>query len=391
MKRQEDIIREKLEAFEEVLPEGSLADFRSRYEASKAAAGRKPARTVWYYAAAALAACLAAVFVLNRQGEGTMVPASDRLVEVVRDDQPRELAADVVEDVKTVKAPDAVRIVHSAESVYTAMLDEADAARADAEVEVEVEVEDAAGTEDSIETADGPDVRSNADFKINPDRAVVSVLGGTAIGGLLAIASPVILKSDMAVNSTMDSPEHPYGSPPDDPYIDYTPGEILKSSSHSIPLKLGASIRWILTERLSLTSGLEYSRYSSTFRYSESGKHRQQAHYLGIPVRADYSFARSRWLDAYAGAGGTVDYCLAARDYAVSAGGEGTMIPKDGISLSLQAAAGAQLNLTPALGIYLEPQLTWAVPSETRVLETYRTEHPLSFNISTGLRITLGK
>ena len=40
--------------------------------------------------------------------------------------------------------------------------------------------------------------------------------------------------------------------------------------------------------------------------------------------------------------------------------------------------------------LYLEPELSWTAPAPARNLITYRTGHPLTFSLATGLRITLG-
>ena len=75
-------------------------------------------------------------------------------------------------------------------------------------------------------------------------------------------------------------------------------------------------------------------------------------------------------------------------------------------------AGGIQINANKRMGLYLEPELVWTggkpstaeervypegwygyeIPTEESIgLQTYRTEHPFMFSISTGLRINLGK
>ena len=69
----------------------------------------------------------------------------------------------------------------------------------------------------------------------------------------------------------------------------------------------------------------------------------------------------------------------------------GIDIPRDGFSFSLLGAGGVQFKVTRHLGLYVEPEISWTLPSEKRVLETYRSAHPFLFSVATGLRINLDK
>jgi hypothetical protein len=69
----------------------------------------------------------------------------------------------------------------------------------------------------------------------------------------------------------------------------------------------------------------------------------------------------------------------------------GKAIPKDGLSLSLLGAGGVQMNMTKRLGLYVEPELSWRIPSEKNMLQTYRSQHPLMFSVNAGLRINIGE
>lgn len=114
------------------------------------------------------------------------------------------------------------------------------------------------------------------------------------------------------------------------------------------------------------------------------GGKKQLAHYLGIPLRLDRIIASNGRWDAYIGAGIEGDYCVGA-----TLGG--APVGKDGFGLSLMGAGGVQWNFTDALGLYVEPEIIWAVPSERRVLMTYRTEHPFMLSVTGGIRVNIGK
>ena len=120
------------------------------------------------------------------------------------------------------------------------------------------------------------------------------------------------------------------------------------------------------------------------FTYYVSGEKIQNAHYIGIPVRLDWTLASGRWLDVYLGGGLEADYCLGATL-------AGERIAKDGFGLSLLGAGGIQLNLTKQIGLYVEPEISWTIPSESRVLQTYRSDNPVMFSLTSGIRFSISK
>ena len=159
---------------------------------------------------------------------------------------------------------------------------------------------------------------------------------------------------------------------------------LVGSPVHHFPLKVGLSA-WIpVGDRLYISTGLDYSRYQSELKYSRSGERKQLAHYLGVPVRLDWVFASGKRFDVYVGGGLEGEFCVGA-----SLGG--MEISKDGFKLSLLGAGGVQMNLTQRLGLYVEPQLMWRIPTDDNILATYRSAHPLMFSMATGLRIHVGR
>ena len=186
-----------------------------------------------------------------------------------------------------------------------------------------------------------------------------------------------MLNSNVATNTPQSSPTEgeKYTADP-------KPDERTYNNTHNMPLRAGLSIRVPFNERWSLTTGVDYSWYSSTIGYSVTGGHKQDAHYIGIPVRADFTIARNRWLDVYVGAGASADFCVAAFE-------AGQKIGKDGVGFSLIGAGGVQFNITDNLGIFLDPTLSWNIPSNNNVLDIYKSAHPFMFSVSTGLRVTI--
>lgn len=405
MKRWEDIIKDKLEGYEANLPEGSLSDFRRRLDESRMPVRKRPKLSIGYVVAAAVAVCLALVFIINGLWKGDSIDENPLLAETIDgikkneefDVSNEETIYDSSTEPKRNLASVDVRIMTSMGGTKSSV-NNSETAKAVAEDQIDNneigEPTFSAGTaEENVENEDKSSLSDN-NIKENTRLLAVddqnkqsflkknkvgiaagSVLGTGLVGGLASTTGQIM------------SSEGDYAAPP----IFADPGEgnnhfqdnPAGDPEHSFPLRVGLSVRRALSDKFSLTSGLEYSMYSSTYEYSLSGEKKQHAHYLGIPVRIDYSFARSKWLDVYIGAGGMIDYCLSAQL-------DGKEIKKDGFSFSLVGAGGVQLNVSKCVGVFMEPQIVWSIPSSNRTLETYRTEHPVSFNISTGLRVTIG-
>ena len=429
MRNWEDILKEKLDGYESPLPEGSLAEFRARREGAAPAAKRYAPRRGWALAGAAAvaaAAGLAALLLPPRPAvpeDAVQIIQNQPVAEAVEPD-----TVDI-DEAAPVLAPVAQPV--SRKSTWSAPV-------ARQETENEVETAEPSGIEPTeevtapveepvevaIEPAKEPTVSKAASPFVPPSTQpreiqmkVAPVAGAVAGGGLLvAVLTPwarrgnpsstnpvpansanTIDNSRPAINgfnyagtltNAVSDPYSPnaYGNLKDqsEEMTALEPLDVLADYTHYRPLKAGVSTRIPLTEKWSVTTGLTYSLYRSKLTFSLSGEQAQQAHYLGIPVRFDWTLASNRWLDVYLGAGVAGDLCVG------SALG-GSAFAKDGPAFSLLGAGGLQWNILPRLGLYVEPELSWTVPSDKHVLKTYRQEHPFIFTVATGLRINLGK
>jgi len=374
MSKWEDIVKERLEASDRTLPEGAFAEFR----ALRAGAGPAPAAKrfplVWALVPA-VAAGLAAVLLLRQPGE----PGED--LQVIR--QPAAPVVAVSDSTEAVPLEVAVPVM-SRPLVARASVPKAAAPSATLPAELPAEPETIetaelgeASVDDPVVTRTSPFVPEGAGSK-TVGMKVGPAAGIVAGGGLLAaLAVPYLRFGQVAAAGPAysDSPVYQIGSKPIEDHLTRAP-------EHAFPLKLGLSVRFPLSERLSLTTGLDYSLYSSKFTYAVSGEGWQLAHYLGIPVRLDWTLASGRMLDVYLGAGSEGDFCVAATY-------DGHGIRKDGFSFSLLGAGGVQFNISRRTGLYVEPALSWTILSDSRVLETWRSVTPLAFSVVAGVRITL--
>lgn len=156
------------------------------------------------------------------------------------------------------------------------------------------------------------------------------------------------------------------------------------SYSHQIPISVGLSFRFGITDRLSINTGLNYTRYASTRERIYTGtaqprKDRQYAHYIGIPVRLDWIPVNRKRFNFYIGAGFTMDKCIYA-----SVGGE--RLKEKQVLFGVNGNVGIQVNLAPRTGLFLEPEISYSLNKGT--IETYRSEHPLMLSARAGLRLS---
>ena len=407
MRKWEDIVKEKLEGYGSTLPEGSLADFRARRDGGAGAPATKRFPLVWALAPAL--AVLAAVLFLRQPAapdEGVrLVQQPAKPVPVATDSSatgsavpetaliaqaelPKADAARSRKAVPTAAQParnvSAERANDSAENANVSPEAEAPAVTATEETTATAEPETAVGEPAWSEPATAlAELPQQSPFMpeasaSSPARMNVGTVAAVSGGGLLGAAALSLLSlHDGSVESiAQKGVSYEYGDP-------VSRESFFKSVGYCFPLRLGLSARFPLAGRWNLTTGLDYSLYTNRLTYPTSVE-KWQVHYLGIPVRLDWTLlAKKRW-EIYVGAGVEGDICLAATFAGRSA-------PKDGFNFSLLGAGGLQFNLSKRLGLYVEPQLSWTVPSRGRILPTYRTQDPVVFTVNSGIRITFNK
>ena len=153
-------------------------------------------------------------------------------------------------------------------------------------------------------------------------------------------------------------------------------------SKHHIPVRFGLSIQYQLNNRLSLLSGINYSYLKSEFNIPLYNKfYNQELSYLGLPIGVSWKIWSTEKINIYLAGGALIEKCIKAE------GSDGDIRPRPW-QWSVNAAAGAEYNVTRLLGLYLEPSLGYYFDDGTK-LEHYYKEHPLAPSIQFGIRLHL--
>ena len=171
--------------------------------------------------------------------------------------------------------------------------------------------------------------------------------------------------------------------------------KIVRKSHHYMPISFSLALKYKLSNRFSLETGLSYSRLKSEFEMGSNGntiKEQQTIHYLGIPVKGICNMYTGKAWSLYGSLGVTMEipiYSPFNTNYYL----HGALEATDKTTLrvpwqwSVGTGIGLQYNLTPSIGLFAEPSLQYYIPTGSDI-ETYRTEHPFTFSLPLGIRFT---
>ena len=158
--------------------------------------------------------------------------------------------------------------------------------------------------------------------------------------------------------------------------------------NHDQPVSFGLSLSYPLTNRLSLSSGLVYTKLNSDFVtiMPTSQIHRHQSlHYMGIPLTLHFRLWQWRGLSAYLSAGAQAEWNIKAKS---NTDGIDQTMTKDRMQWSAGGSLGLQYNPLSQLGIYAEPGIRHYFDNGSTVSNFFK-DKPTSFNLQIGLRVTL--
>jgi hypothetical protein len=136
-----------------------------------------------------------------------------------------------------------------------------------------------------------------------------------------------------------------------------------------MPIEAGLTVERRLNDYISIESGLLYTHLRSTS---------QKLHYIGIPLRANFTFVSTKRVELYATVGGKAEKCVA--------GAPDNSFGKEPIQLAATGGIGIRYKLNERLALFAEPSVSHYFPTDSP-LATVRTKRPTNFGLLCGLRM----
>ena len=160
-------------------------------------------------------------------------------------------------------------------------------------------------------------------------------------------------------------------------------------AKHHAPVSVGMQIAFGVAPRLSLSTGVVYTRTSSDFYpYAPNNDYNvhQVLHYVGIPVGLNYELWRSGGFHAYVMAGAEAAYNV--KNDTDEDGTKKQDAKRDRVQFSGKASLGAQYDISPSVGLYIEPGAKYYFDNGSDIENTFK-DKKLNFNLKFGLRFNL--
>ena len=170
-------------------------------------------------------------------------------------------------------------------------------------------------------------------------------------------------------------------------------GEMVAQHTHELPFNIQLTLSRQLTSRLSIETGLSYTQMKSVTITGSTTAHiqeQQRLRYIGIPLRFGWKWYNKSHFSLYTSAGAMLEFPIRSTLNVNHITNDITTFSKEStldapIQWSISLGLGVQYDLTPHLGIYMEPSLQYYFDDGSN-LKSYRTEHPLSITLPLGLR-----
>lgn len=159
-------------------------------------------------------------------------------------------------------------------------------------------------------------------------------------------------------------------------------------AKHHAPVSVGLQVAFDIAPRLSLSTGFIYTRASSDFKsyMNNSYNVHQVLHYVGIPVGLNYELWQSGGFHAYVMAGAEADYNV--KNDTDEEGVKKKDAERDRVQFSGKASLGAQYDITPRIGLYVEPGAKYYLDNGSSIENTFK-DKKLNFNLQFGLKLNL--
>lgn len=166
---------------------------------------------------------------------------------------------------------------------------------------------------------------------------------------------------------------------------------------HKMPVTFGVSVYYNIGKRWGIGTGITYTKLSSELHSGSDANYIQSdqtIHYVGVPVQVNYNVIKKAAFTGYLTGGTLIEKSVSGSlktkyvvENALKDETEEKLSSKP-TQISVNAAAGVQLNITNRLGIYAEPGVGYHF-KDNSTLNTIYKEKPLNFNLKFGLRLSL--
>ena len=162
---------------------------------------------------------------------------------------------------------------------------------------------------------------------------------------------------------------------------------------HKHPITLQILLNRQLTKRIAVETGLSYTQLNSTITTGSSLAYiqeEQHLRYLGIPIRLGWQWYNKSHISLYSSAGVMAEWpikCTTNIHHKVDNINtfQKETSPEVSNQWSTTLGVGLQYNITPSLGLYLEPSFQYFF-NDGSDIKSYRTEHPLQMTLPLGIR-----
>lgn len=418
-------IKDRMDSYEESAPEGLWSDIEASVFPKEKS--RRPAFMPWLWIPAAAAAAVAALFIISHESKVDKDPKEDRVVAQTDDITPSSsvnpgdgpassgdldelLASADAGQVKPV-APRRVKplpvkdvaerpVNPEPEQYFTPEPEPEITESAEPEVPVTVEQEQ----DRRVATNhDGEDWSGYMSATADDEADLLSKVSLKASLAGAATESQDISKYDptMFYYGSRDTRSSDY---PDDPTRAAAPLPPLASASsvntesqHHRPVRISLMAHMPLGRVFGVETGTSYTQLRSTFTTTSGStvsSDLQTLKYIGIPVNLTAGLYGNDWCKVYLSGGAMAEKCISGQVVTtryVSGQLDGGKDVKDlsvkPLLWSLNAAAGAQLNLGGVIGLYAEPGLSYHFDDGSSVQTVYK-DRPLDFMMTVGARVS---
>jgi len=190
-----------------------------------------------------------------------------------------------------------------------------------------------------------------------------------------------------------NSPITDYQNDVSDTYV-VTPPTINKANHHQ-PIRVGLSLRYAISPRWSLLTGINYSYLQSDFSsYNNrtSTDKKQKLHYIGIPVSLSYTLWQKKKFNLYLIAGAQAEKLVKGQtETTTTQHNQSTTSNTENVHenkpvFSTNTSLGVEYQLGKFIGLFAEPGVSYYFKNGSGIESSY-TEKPFNFNFNLGVRV----